>query len=156
MHVIRPLTLAQRLVDDPPPSESDELSTLLDSLSRSYATVFFKPLFLSAVSTKEFTVINHLCTITVYSKYVEDFWIRDPEMLSMALLSDTGSVKATVSHDVQWAIARIGQSVLMVEFIHRLQDLRRWKESASVCTSRTVSTLSADHHISIRTRRSYR
>lgn len=124
------------MVNDPPPDSSPDLAGLLKTLSWDYPTIFFKPLFLSAVSTKEFTVINHLCTVVIYSRYVEDFWTRDVEMLSMALLNDTRSPKEDISRssarDVPWTVARIGQSVLMVELIHRLQSIRRTREPASV------------------------
>ncbi|KAF5334688.1 hypothetical protein D9611_011945 [Ephemerocybe angulata] len=134
--------LNDRMLNDPPPDKTPELGNLLNTISRLYPPIFFKPLFLCAVSAKEFTVVNHLCTIVTYSRYVEDFWVRDPEMLSMALLSDTGGSKESVmwsSANVPWTAARLGQSVLMVEFINQLQTMRRLKEAGSYTDSAFAS-----------------
>ncbi|KAF6764107.1 hypothetical protein DFP72DRAFT_986293 [Ephemerocybe angulata] len=134
--------LNDRMLNDPPPDKTPELGNLLNTISRLYPPIFFKPLFLCAVSAKEFTVVNHLCTIVTYSRYVEDFWVRDPEMLSMALLSDTGGSKESVmwtSANIPWTAARLGQSVLMVEFINQLQTMRRLKEAGSYTDSAFAS-----------------
>lgn len=85
---------------------------------------------------------NHLCTVVIYSRYVEDFWVRDVEMIAMALLSDTGGSKdatSWTSASVPWSQARMGQTVLMVEFVNALQSLRRRKESSSVRSPRISS-----------------
>lgn len=123
------------MVNDPPLEKNPDLQNILNALSRLYPPLFFKPLFQCAVSTKEFTVINHLCTLTIYSHYVDDFWLRDTEMMAMALLSDTGAPNESTSWssaNVPWNTARLGQSVLMVEMISRLQAIRRLKEASSV------------------------
>ncbi|EAU89667.2 hypothetical protein CC1G_02556 [Coprinopsis cinerea okayama7 len=125
--------LNDRLVNDPPPYPNVELGNLLNSLSRLYPQIFFKPLFLCAASSKEFTVINHLCTLVIYSKFVTDFWWRDAEMMSIALMSDVGATKeqsSLPSSGTPWGVARLGQSILMVELIGRLQDLRRNKDAS--------------------------
>jgi hypothetical protein len=123
------------MVNDPPQEKNPDLQNILSALSRLYPPVFFKSLFQCAVSTKEFTVINHLCTLAIHSHYLDDFWLRDTEMVAMALLSDTGAPKESTSWssaNVPWTAARLGQSVLMVELIARLQAVRRLKESSSV------------------------
>ncbi|TFK26094.1 hypothetical protein FA15DRAFT_589155 [Coprinopsis marcescibilis] len=132
--------LNDRILNDPPPYPNIELGNLLNSLSRQYPPIFFKPLFLCAASNKELTVVNHLCTLVVYSKFVEDLWFRDAEMMSIALLSDIGAsneVSELYSEGVLWGVARLGQTMLMVEFIGRLQALRQRKETSAVSTDIT-------------------
>ncbi|KAJ6614617.1 hypothetical protein B0H10DRAFT_2165084 [Mycena sp. CBHHK59/15] len=113
-------TLNDRLVDDPPQYPCLPLTDFLDKVSQTYPQVFYKPLFSCAASTKDFTVLNHLCAITAVSKFVPDFWTRDAEMMSVALMSDVG-----------WGTARLGQSVLLLEVIGRIQAVRRSKDVSS-------------------------
>ncbi|KAJ2914446.1 hypothetical protein MD484_g5972, partial [Candolleomyces efflorescens] len=130
------------MVNDPPQDKNSDLQNILSALSRLYPPVFFKSLFQCAVSTKEFTVINHLCTLTIHSHYLDDFWLRDTEMVAMALLSDTGAPKESTSWssaNVPWTAARLGQSVLMAELIARLQAVRRLRESSSISDATFVS-----------------
>ena len=82
--------------------------------------------------------MNHLCTLVIYSNYVEDLWLRDAEMMSVALMSDVGAPKDLTSplpvNGLPWAVARLGQSMLMVELIGRLQAVRRSREASAVCS----------------------
>ena len=131
---------SQRIADDPPPEAFAELSTLLTSLSRLYPPIFFKPIFQCAVSSKEFTIINHLCTLAIYAKYVDDLWTRDADMLAMAIMGDAGAnlsedgrMSRSFSKDgMMWGQAKLGQSIIMVEMIARLQRMRREKETSNV------------------------
>lgn len=71
-------------------------------------------------------MVNHLCTIQAHTKYVQDYWTRDPEMLCVALLSDIG----LGSGNDKRVKARLGQLVLLVELIGKIQKLRHEKESS--------------------------
>lgn len=120
------------MVDDPPPYPCIPLTSLLDSLSQMYPPIFYKPLFVCSASTKEFAVVNHLRTLAALAKYLADFWTRDAEMMSIALLSGDNLAKGQAGMEPEWANARLGQSVLYVEVIGRLQEVRRLKESNQV------------------------
>lgn len=77
---------------------------------------------------------NHICAITLLSKFLPDFWTRDAEMMSIALMSGAtgGMKKEDVSAAPIWGMARLGQSVLLVELIGHIQAVRRAKEGSSV------------------------
>jgi len=120
----------QRLANEPPPYPYPELSLFLLTLSQTLPTLFYKPLFACAASDKEVVVVNYLCTIQVHAKYVQDYWIRDPEMMCVALLSDTGMADIGAK-DGKWGVARLGQLVLLVELIGKLQQLRHERDNSS-------------------------
>lgn len=122
----------QRLVEEPPAYPYSPLTNLLDTIARLYPQVFYKLLFSCATSSKEFTVVNHLCAMVVVSKFLPDFWIRDAEMMAVALMSDIGGKKSEDPGSISWTQARLGQCVLLVELIGRLQAARHQKEVSSV------------------------
>ncbi|KAJ6582913.1 hypothetical protein DFH09DRAFT_278368 [Mycena vulgaris] len=125
-------TLADRLVDDPPPHPCLPLTDFLDKVSQLYPQLFYKPLFSCAASNKDFTILNHLCAITAVSRFLPDFWTRDAEMMSVALMSSAGGSKANAPDAIPvWGTARLGQSVLLVEMIGKIQAVRRTKDSSS-------------------------
>src|SRR5260221_14242298 len=104
------------------------MSAFLSSLSRTWPPLFYKPLFACAASDKEVIVVNHLCTIQIHAKYVQDYWTRDTEMLCVALLSDIGMIDTESGTD-KWAKARLGQLVLLVELVGKIQKLRHENSS---------------------------
>jgi len=134
----------QQLVADPPAYPCPLLTDLMDAVSRLYPQVFYRPLFACAASSKEFTVVNHLCTITILSKFLEDFWIRGAEMISVALMSDVGggnaNAKETAANPV-WGKARMGQSVVLLALIGQIQSERHAKELPSVPPPKTPEGL---------------
>ncbi|KDR79961.1 hypothetical protein GALMADRAFT_242128 [Galerina marginata CBS 339.88] len=133
--------LNDQLVQNPPPHPFAALSSFLTSLSRTLPPVFFRPLFACTASDKEVIVVNHLCTLQVHSKYVEDYWVRDVEMMCMALLGDAGSVSPGGMQG-QWGVARLGQLVLLVELIGKIQKIRLEKEaSASTSDARVAEVI---------------
>lgn len=99
--------------------------------------MFYKPLFACAASSKEVTIGNHLSILFAVSRFLPDFWTRDAEMMSVALMSDPASGKKTQSvedESVPWGNARLGQSVLLLELIARIQGARLNREGlAAVC-----------------------
>ena len=99
-----------------------------------YPQIFYKPLFACAASSKDLTVQNHLAVMTAISRFLPDFWIRDAEMLSVALMSE-GANKRSDAKPV-WGKARLGQSALLAELIYRAQDERKAQTSSTVriCT----------------------
>ncbi|KAF9010224.1 hypothetical protein BDQ17DRAFT_1235125 [Cyathus striatus] len=120
-----------QLVETPPSHPCSQLTNLLQTLSHIYPQLFYKPLFSCAASSKEFTVVNHLCVLKVHSKFLPDYWTRDAEMLSVALMSDAGAKKETLKGErtgAPWAKARLGQSVIMLEIIAQMQAIRHQRE----------------------------
>ncbi|KAG6901982.1 hypothetical protein C0995_005941 [Termitomyces sp. Mi166 len=132
--------LYDRLVEGPPPFPCISLTNLLDIISRLYPQIFYKPLFLCAASSKGFTDINHLCVIGIVSKFLPDFWIRDAEMMSVALMSDGGK-KAPDTERKTWTKPKLGQAVVILELIAFIQSARREKEASSHSDSPLAETI---------------
>ncbi|KAF5379141.1 hypothetical protein D9615_005965 [Tricholomella constricta] len=123
--------LYDKLVEEPPPCPYIPLTNLLDTIARLYPQVFYKPLFLCAASSKEFTVVNHLCVIVIVSKFLPDYWTRDAEMMSVALMSDGGKKEAASEMGNRtWTKTRLGQAVVMLELIACVQAARHEKEAS--------------------------
>lgn len=78
--------------------------------------------------------MNHLCILVIVSKFLPDFWIRDAEMMSVALMSDAGTKKETAleGENRSWSKARLGQSVVMLEVIGAIQAARHEREVVNV------------------------
>lgn len=75
--------------------------------------------------------------VTALAYYLPDFWIRDSEMVSVALMSDVGTSiskgKAKEGQPVPWSRTRIGQSLIMLELIRCVKELtKKKKDLASV------------------------
>ncbi|KAJ3746695.1 hypothetical protein DFH05DRAFT_1395192 [Lentinula detonsa] len=148
-----------RLVDDPPPYPCLPLSSLLESLSQSYPQIFYKPLFLCAASTREYAVVNHLCTVTALARFMPDYWIKDAEMMSIAIMGDM-NMKKTDSRTAMensgdakpQGIARLGQSVLVVELIAQVQGMRRIRENSTGSASDNAFVAMAKFAISLEQR----
>ncbi|KAJ7653453.1 hypothetical protein B0H17DRAFT_1214685 [Mycena rosella] len=127
------LTVLSTLLDSLPedvrkPLISVVLPTLADRLvSQLYLPLFYKS---CAASNKDFTVMNHLCAITAISRFLPDFWTRDAEMMSVALLNSS-KTNAPANGEPVWGAARLGQSVLLGEIIGRIQAVLRTKDMSS-------------------------
>ncbi|KAJ7468081.1 hypothetical protein FB451DRAFT_1401336 [Mycena latifolia] len=136
-------TLADRLVDDPPAHPCLPLTDFLDKVSQLYPPLFYKSLFSCAASNKEVTVLNHLCALTAIARFLPDFWTRDAEMMSVALMSGATKARSPTEADPEpgWGTARVGQSVLLVEMIGRIQAVRRAKDGSSNPDSAYVDIL---------------
>ncbi|KAF8635387.1 hypothetical protein AX15_000390 [Amanita polypyramis BW_CC] len=120
--------LNQRIVEDPPLYPSKDLSNIFNQLSHQYPPIFYKPLFFCAASSKEFSLINHLCTLTAITKFVPDFWIRDAEMISVALVSNVGKKTDAEQAGAPFKAGQLGQLVILVELISQVQTARHRKE----------------------------
>jgi hypothetical protein len=114
----------------PPEFPHQPLTDLLDYLSQEYPQLFYKPLFACAASTKEVAIGNHLAILIALSRFLPDFWTRDAEMLSVALMSDAGggrNLKGNADageQGVPWSQLRLGQSVLLMELVGRMRSAR--------------------------------
>lgn len=76
--------------------------------------------------------------MVVLSKFLPDFWTRDAEMMAVALMGDVVRKKDTMSENAgraSWKNASLGQCVLLVELIGRLQAARHQKEASLVNTA---------------------
>src|SRR6266550_723975 len=124
----------QRIAQDPPPYPSVDLSNILVQLSHQYPPIFYKPLFSCAASSKEFIVMDHLCTLTAIGTYVPDYRIRNAEMISIALVSDVGNPDEKKEAPT-FKSAQLGQMVILIELICQVQVARHKKEELSVRTS---------------------
>ena len=126
--------ILQRMVHNPPPYPSEDLSDILGQLSHQYPPIFYKPLFLCATSSKEFIVTDHLCTFTTIGKYVPDYWIRNAEMISVALVSDVSKPDVEQPRFPTLKSAQLGQMIILIELICQVQAARHRKEEPSVST----------------------
>ncbi|KAJ8082803.1 hypothetical protein PM082_008659 [Marasmius tenuissimus] len=147
--VMLPL-LQERLINNPPPSSPEEkpnvsalavrklateLGSLMDSISRMHPKLFYKPLFTLAASSTDYAVANHLCTIVAIARWLPDFWVRDAEMIAVAVMSELGGGgrgrMQPTSSKRQYGLASLGQSVILVEVIGQIQKARRSREAPS-------------------------
>ncbi|KAF9269701.1 hypothetical protein L218DRAFT_284445 [Marasmius fiardii PR-910] len=150
-----------RLIDNPPSlsshvklkSESSagaaadmvgkELTSLMDTMSRMHPQIFYRPLFTLAAASKDFAVANHLCSIIAIARWLPDFWVRDAEMIAVAVMSEVnGGTKGRLQPasslrptGQEYGLASLGQSVILVEVIGQFQKARKLKETPSHATS---------------------
>ncbi|KAI0266517.1 hypothetical protein BC834DRAFT_823723 [Gloeopeniophorella convolvens] len=115
--------LNERLVYDPPQYPFPELTALLENVSQSHPKLFYKPLFSCAAGTKELSVLAHLRVVVMLARYLPSFWIRDVEMMLVALMSDSNSAGKAMRDDAgsSWGQVRLGQLALLVELIAHVQ-----------------------------------
>ncbi|KAF5344076.1 hypothetical protein D9758_008878 [Tetrapyrgos nigripes] len=110
--------------------QSHPLTSVLTQISKLYPAIFYKPLFLCAAATKEYAVVNHLCTVVSMAKWVKGFWTGtgSPQSggaeMDHSLLGD-GTLKQS------WPQARLGQSALIIELIATIQAARRVNEGSA-------------------------
>ena len=133
------------MVDHPPSSSYEPLSRLLVSLAAMHPQIFYKPLFVCAASTKEETISRQLAVLIALAQFMPNFWTTDPEMVSVALMSDPGSGaapgkgKAKEGQTPTWGKARLGQSVVLLELIGKLRVIRedhsKIQDTGMVCTT---------------------
>ena len=117
---------------EPPAVPNTQLSSLLSFVSRAHPKLFFKPLFTCAASSKDLTIANQLCILSVITRFMPDFWIRDAEMLSVALMSEPVSSKTASQGGTSIRTTRLGQMVLLVELIEQLRSVRAAKDLSMV------------------------
>ena len=124
----------QKLVLDPPPLPFLALTELLEAVSQKLPKLFYKPLFACAAATKTSSILNHLRTIQILARHLPFFWIRDAEMLLVALMSDSGGTEKGPRDNVgpSWGQVRLGQLVVLIELIANVQATRQDKDGRGV------------------------
>ncbi len=125
------LSPSQQLIERPPLHPSPQVSDFLTTVARTLPLIFFKPLFACAASDRDTVVALHLCTMLTHARHVADYWVRDAEMICVALL---GGARGSAPHGA----ARIGQLVLLVELVGAVRILRRRKEVTPAGTNGEV------------------
>ncbi|KAI0631245.1 hypothetical protein C8Q77DRAFT_1062302 [Trametes polyzona] len=122
--------LADRLREDPPELPCAPLSDFLESVALTCPKAFFKPLFTCAASMKDLTIANQLCALYSIARFYPALWTHDPEMMSVALMSDPSARTASTTQDGAPAKgkARYGQLVLIVELIQHLRHVRQQRD----------------------------
>ena len=120
---------------NPPELPCPELSDFLESVALSCPKAFFKPVFTCAASMKDLTIANQLCALHAISQFYPAMWSHDPEMMSIALMTDPKTARtATNEQDATTSKgkARYGQLVLVVELIQHLKQVRQVRDPALV------------------------
>ncbi|TDL25147.1 hypothetical protein BD410DRAFT_784972 [Rickenella mellea] len=135
----------ERLTTDPPTCPFQPLTNLLLKQSQLYPQLFFKPLFACAASVKDVLVMHQLAILVALTRFMPDFWTRDAEMMSVALMSDPGAGigkgKGKEGEAPIMGKARLGQSILLLELTCRLRDLRLAKKGTVSLPEQTHSAL---------------
>ncbi|KAH9960690.1 hypothetical protein BC827DRAFT_1268087 [Russula dissimulans] len=129
--------LNEKLVLEPPPLPFSAFTELLEIASQSFPKVFYKPLFACAAGTKVSSIVNHLRTISMLARHLPSFWIRDAEMLLVALMSDSGNTERDPQDDARpsWGQVRLGQLVILTELIAHVQATRQDKDGGGPSSS---------------------
>lgn len=119
---------------DPPEEPAPRLRRFLEDVSQSFPKIFYKPLFTCAAATKDLNLVNQLSVLNALGKVLPDFWFRDVEMMSVALMSDAAGKVAPTAADGQLPVskARIGQCLLMVELLEQLRAVTESRDLTMV------------------------
>lgn len=130
----------QRLVSDPPEEPAPRLQRFLEDVAQSFPKIFYKPLFTCAAANKDLNVITQLCFLNALAKVLPDFWFRDAEMMSVALMSDAAGKTPPTSTDGQLPVskARVGQYVLMIELLEQLRAVTQSRDLGMVLDVRPI------------------
>ncbi|KAI0676337.1 hypothetical protein C8Q78DRAFT_1084712 [Trametes maxima] len=141
-----------RLMADPPEHPCAPLSDFLESVALASPKAFFKPIFTCAASMKDLTIANQLCALYAVARFYPPMWTHDPEMMSVALMTDPTARSASISLDggPVRGKARYGQLALMVELIQHLKQVRQVRDPALV--SRVCLAATAKFAMSLETR----
>lgn len=118
---------------DPPDLPSPGLSRFLEVVSHAYPKIFYKPLFSCAAATKDATIVHQLKIMNLISRFLPDFWTRDPDMMSIALISSVHNPKANSTTDGPLPNSlRVGQLALTLELSEQIRLIRNVKDLATV------------------------
>ena len=122
------------MVSDMPTFPCEQLTRLLEDFAQIAPQVFYKPLFACAASSKAVVVAHQLALLAVLSHAVPRLLISDAEMISVALMSETGGNfgkgKGREGAPAAWAKPRLGQLVLLLQLIDRLRSIRLSQKDA--------------------------
>ncbi|KAI8972849.1 hypothetical protein BD414DRAFT_559591 [Trametes punicea] len=133
-------SLTDRLRTDPPERPCVPLSDFLESIAVACPKAFFKPVFTCAASMKDLTIANQLCALYAVARFYPGMWTHDPEMMSVALMTDPVARSDPTSQGRTTAKgkARYGQLVLTVELTEHLKQARQTRDSTTVSPSRRI------------------
>lgn len=72
--------------------------------------------------------------MAIVARYLPSFWIRDAEMLLVALMSDSSGLERGSQDNVglPWGHVRLGQLVVLTELIAHVQAIRQDKDNRGV------------------------
>ncbi|KAI0642797.1 hypothetical protein C8Q79DRAFT_917084 [Trametes meyenii] len=134
--------LVERLIADPPEHPCAPLSDFLESVALTSPKAFFKPIFTCAASMKDLTIANQLCALYAVGRFYPPLWTHDPEMMSVALMTDPTARGASTSQGgvLTKGKARYGQLALMLELIQHLKQVRQARDPALVSPVRLAAT----------------
>ncbi|KAI0743191.1 hypothetical protein BC629DRAFT_1740217 [Irpex lacteus] len=131
----------KRMLLDPPDLPSPGLSRFLEVVSHAYPKIFYKPLFSCAAATKDATIVHQLKIMNVISRFLPDFWTRDPDMMSIALISSVHNPKANSTTDGPLPNSlRVGQLALTLELSEQIRLTRNVKDLATVAAVSKFAT----------------
>lgn len=125
---------------DSPESPCPPLTNFFSVLAQHYPKIFFKPIFTCAASTKDLTIANQICVLNAVARFLPDFWVRDADMISIAIMSSPeGTKQKEAAVALAWGQMRFGQSVLLLELAEHLHCVRQSKDLAVVSRSFLLS-----------------
>lgn len=108
-----------------------EIRPLLNLLVENSPRLFYKPVFALAGAMKDFTLVGQLANVVTMAKHIPQFWIKNSEMIAIALMSDSSSQPKTKPNEQSsWGKIRLGQSFILVELILYVRELRKNKENS--------------------------
>ena len=86
-------------------------------------------MFICAASVKDTVIIRQLGILAALSRFMPDLWVRDPEMMSVVLMSDPegGGFKMKEKEGYRPTAAsraRLGQTIVLLELIGRIREAR--------------------------------
>ena len=103
---------------------------------QSHPQLFFKPLFDCAKASQDYKVVEHLCVLATLTQHIPDLLIQNAEMMSVALMGGVGMQigkgKSVEGSAPTWGHARIGQCIIMMELLFKLDQLMREKPNSFV------------------------
>jgi hypothetical protein len=106
---------------------------------QSHPQLFFKPLFDCAKASQDFKVVEHLCVLATLAQHIPDLLIQNAEMMSVALMGGVGMQigkgKSIDGAAPTWGNARIGQCVIVMELLFKLDQLTREKSNSLVVSN---------------------
>jgi hypothetical protein len=111
------------------------LTEMLVNLSKRFKLYFYNPVMKCVASDSEMKVAKALSLISCLRRYMSavQFWMQDPEMVSIMLLNDVDSLSSSPKkqgpqvsneHERKWGKTSLGQCVIATEFLWAIKELR--------------------------------
>ncbi|KAI8888495.1 hypothetical protein K501DRAFT_303334 [Backusella circina FSU 941] len=128
-------SLFKRLSETYPPI-IPSLTEMLVNLSKRFKLYFYNPVMKCVASDNEMKVAKSLTLISCLRRYMSavQFWMQDPEMVSIMLLNDVDSLlsaskkqgpRVNIENDEpKWGTTSLGQCAIATEFLWAIKELR--------------------------------